>query len=356
MTSSELNLQITKTSLRQGPKASRAWWVISFVVSATLLFLALRGVDWEKVGSAIRGADLVRLLAGVSVLSFAFFLRAVRWRVVLTAEPPLPVSTVFWANMLGYAANNLLPARAGELVRSIVIASRSELTKSFVLTTALTERTIDALTLVLISTLALGMLPGTPSWLTRARLGISVVAVAGILGILLVGHIDSMLARIVAALPINRDLRTRIQQVQTSFIAALLAFRHRRRALMFSGMTLIIWGCDTAVALLVASALHLPLHPTGAVILIAALGLSSALPSTPGYVGVYQFVAVSVLVPFGFSRSEALAFILLFQLNIYLVVCSWAALGMWRLQAEESAASIASADESAAEKEVSKTR
>jgi uncharacterized membrane protein YbhN (UPF0104 family) len=56
------------------------------------------------------------------------------------------------------------------------------------------------------------------------------------------------------------------------------------------------------------------------------------LPSTPGYIGVYQFVAVSVLVPLGLTRSEALAFIFLFQINTYIVICGWAALGMWRLQ------------------------
>jgi len=50
-----------------------------------------------------------------------------------------------------------------------------------------------------------------------------------------------------------------------------------------------------------------------AFLLIAALGLGSALPSTPGYIGIYQFVAVTVLVPFGFSRSDAIAYILVAQ-------------------------------------------
>jgi glycosyltransferase 2 family protein len=66
--------------------------------------------------------------------------------------------------------------------------------------------------------------------------------------------------------------------------------------------------------------------------LIAALGLSSAAPSTPGYVGIYQFVAVTVLAPFGFARDEALAFILATQaVNVYAVVIVWGTLGLWSL-------------------------
>ena len=68
-----------------------------------------------------------------------------------------------------------------------------------------------------------------------------------------------------------------------------------------------------------------------ALILLSALGLSSAVPSTPGYVGVYQFVAVAVLVPFGFSRSDALAYILISQILGYLVVSFWGLLGLWQL-------------------------
>lgn len=322
-------------TLKQRPKVSRTWWVLAFIVSATLLYVALRGVDWRQVGSVLRRADIPLFAGAAGVLSISILLRAIRWRVVLTADPPLRVSTVFWATALGYAGNNLLPARAGEVVRSVIISAKSNLSKSFVLTTALAERTVDAVFLVPISTLALGIVPGIPKAFSQASRVLGYVAVAGILGIILVGHIDALLARIVVALPISHKVRERIQQVQAEFISALMAFRDRRRALTFSALTIVIWTCDTVVALLIARALHLTLHPAGAVILVAALALSSALPSTPGYIGVYQFVAVSVLVPLGMTNSEAVAFIFLFQFNIYLVICGWAAVGMWRLPGED---------------------
>jgi len=70
-----------------------------------------------------------------------------------------------------------------------------------------------------------------------------------------------------------------------------------------------------------------------ALLLLTALGLGSALPSTPGYVGIYQFVAVTVLTPFGIGRDEALAFILVLQVLGSGWCCVWPA---WVVPAEEA--------------------
>jgi uncharacterized membrane protein YbhN (UPF0104 family) len=66
-----------------------------------------------------------------------------------------------------------------------------------------------------------------------------------------------------------------------------------------------------------------------AMVVLAALGLSSAMPSTPGYVGVFQFVAVTVLKPFGIGREAAVAWIILYQAVGYLVQCGMGLIGMF---------------------------
>jgi uncharacterized membrane protein YbhN (UPF0104 family) len=92
-----------------------------------------------------------------------------------------------------------------------------------------------------------------------------------------------------------------------------------------------IWLMDSLVAISVAWALNLGLTLPKALLLLAALGLSSAAPSTPGYLGIYQFVATTILIPLGFSRGEALAFIITFQATIYSAVIVWGSTGFWRL-------------------------
>jgi uncharacterized membrane protein YbhN (UPF0104 family) len=101
---------------------------------------------------------------------------------------------------------------------------------------------------------------------------------------------------------------------------------------MFSLFSIAIWSLDMLTAMQVARAFHLSLSPLLALLELAALGLSSAVPSTPGYVGVYQFVTVAVLTPFGFTQPQALAFILAYQAVNYAVISLWGLLGMWRLQ------------------------
>jgi len=94
-------------------------------------------------------------------------------------------------------------------------------------------------------------------------------------------------------------------------------------------MTVLIWVSDGLGTMVAARALELPITFSMAMLLITGLGLSSALPSTPGYVGIYQFVAVTVLVPLGIAKSGALAFILVAQAYGYLATlllglpCLW---------------------------------
>src|SRR5262245_59182956 len=122
----------------------RLWsWVLAGALAAVLLYFAVRGVDWRNVWRTIAAADLRYIAAALCATSFSFFLRSFRWRVLLNAAGRFSVAMVFWINMAGYLGNNFLPARAGELLRSFLISRNSLLSKTYVLTTALSERLMD---------------------------------------------------------------------------------------------------------------------------------------------------------------------------------------------------------------------
>ena len=109
------------------------------------------------------------------------------------------------------------------------------------------------------------------------------------------------------------------------------ALQHRSRAISFLSLTTAIWLIDSVAALEVADAFHLTLTVFQALFLIATLGLASAAPSTPGYVGIYQLVAVTIVPTFGATRAEALAYILAYQAVTYIVVTFWGLISIWRL-------------------------
>jgi hypothetical protein len=113
-------------------------------------------------------------------------------------------------------------------------------------------------------------------------------------------------------------------------LRGIRSFHHIGRLSAFLALTVCVWTLDAVGAVVGANAIGLEIPLWLAFLLIAGLGLGSALPSTPGYVGIYQFVAVSVLTPFGFSRNDAIAFILVTQALSYVVIGVWGSLGLVR--------------------------
>jgi hypothetical protein len=296
-----------------------------------LLYFTLRGLDWAAFWSALRNGHYEILLLTIPIASISYFIRAVRWSVLVRSEAPVPILSVFWANMVGYMGNAYLPARAGELLRSAFLGQKGGLGTSFVLATALSERFLDAVALVLIGSVALLSQGSMPPALAN---GVRVMAVAGFLGltvILLAPYQERRIVRILGRLPLPDKISQTISQQTVRFLVGMRSLQNARRMLAFVGLTAVVWLVDGLGSTIAARIISQTLSLGQALVLLAALGLSSAIPSTPGYVGVYQFVAVTVLPAFGFSRADALAYILISQVLGYVVVSFWGLLGLWQL-------------------------
>lgn len=305
--------------------------VVSFALAVVLLVLAVRGVDWNAMLATARQGRLGYLVAAFAVLTISYFQRGMRWRVLLSAEKPVALSDAFWATCVGYLGNSFLPARAGELIRTVLIGQAANISKSYVLATALTERILDVPTLVLFTLLSIPFVGTLPDAIVAASRVLAVVSLAGVGVLFLAPRFQGLIIRLLGRLPLPGSLLERLLTLTEEFLLGMRAFQHVRRALAFAGLTITIWSTDVVVALLIANAFSLTLSAPQALLLLAALGLSSAIPSTPGYVGIYQFVAVTVLVPFGFTQDEALVYIIAFQLVTYVGVTIWGAVGLWRL-------------------------
>jgi hypothetical protein len=319
----------------------RAWpWILSVPLAALLLYLALRGVDWYGVWHTIAGARWGFVAAGCGCSCLSFFLRALRWRILLNAEERLSIGFVFSANMAGYLGNAFLPARAGELVRTLVVSARSSLSKTYVLTTALGERLMDAIALVLWSSLILLRADAKPRWIGDLSRTTATLAAAGALAIAVLPHTENLCRNLLRRLALPAAMKERLLRFADQVLLGVRAFHNLGRFLGFAVLTVAIWMTDAFGTMLGAYGLHLHFSFTLAMLLIAGMGLGSALPSTPGYVGIYQFVAVTVLTPFGISRDAALAYSLVAQASAYVTTL---ALGLPSLYYARSAASSSSA-------------
>ncbi len=310
------------------PRPRAIYWVLSLSIAAILLYYSLRGIEWGRVWQIMCGARPEVIALALLIMTLALVLRALRWRVLLSANSAIPAPLAFWATAAGYFGNNVLPARAGEVVRTLIVSGRSGMSKAFVLTTAFSERVVDAIVLITISAVVLLTLREQPGWLAAAARPFAALGFAGVLAIALLPAFESFWFRFLARMPVPRRLRHHVEHALRQVLEGIRSFHNRGRLVRFLIYTAAIWTCDGLITVVIARSIGLAISLPVAFLLVAGMGLGSALPSTPGYVGIYQFVAVSILTPFGFSRTDAIAYILLFQVMNFAVICLWGMTGL----------------------------
>jgi glycosyltransferase 2 family protein len=327
--------QTQQASKRSGSGRKIFYSIVAIALAAILLYYSLKGIDWQRVGHILAGANVGYVVVCCVLCTVALFLRSYRWRILLRAEGPVSVPTAFWATAAGYFGNNFLPARAGEVVRTMMIASRAKLSKTFVLTTALSERLADAIALVTISALVLLTLPSRPGWLAQAAKPFAIAGALGLIALAVLPYLEKVFKSVTKAVRLPEKLESSLHHLIEHVLRGIKSFHHPSRLGGFLALTGVIWFLDALTTIVGAKALSLSISFPNALLLIAGLGLGSALPSTPGYVGVWQFVAVNVLTPFGVSRTDAIAYILFYQALLYVVIGFWGVLAFARRRRTE---------------------
>ncbi len=321
----------SKDTFPKRPRQSRWYVVLVVALAAVLLYLAVREVSWAEMAATFRQGRVELFVVVFFLNSLAIFGRGVRWGVLLSAEKKISPWTMFWAASIGYMGNTFLPARAGEVIRSVTLGRKTGVSMSYVLATALTERVMDVLALVLIVLMVTPSLQGLPEWLPGAVRVMAALGVAAIVLVVLAPRLEKIFKRILAFLPMPERWRQPANHLLEQFLLGTQALVHPGRAGGFIGLTAAIWLVDALGSITMAAAFGLTLTLPQALLFLSALGLSSAVPSTPGYVGVYQFVAVTVLPAFGLSESQALLLILAAQAINILAIVVWGLVGLWRL-------------------------
>jgi uncharacterized protein (TIRG00374 family) len=319
---------------QDGKSSKHSNWliIISVALAAVFLCLALRDLNWQVFFETLKNAQYVYLPLVFLWSSITYLIRALRLRVLLSSERVLPISNVFRANMAGYLANNILPARAGELVRAAYLARQNNISISYALAVGLVERLMDLIALIVLGSLALSSTRVVAPVFQNALKGVSILGLFGLITIFILPYFGELIDRLIMTFSILKEThKIGLDRFFQQFLTGLKSLHSFRRVTQFIGLTGLIWLMDAIGAVLLGYILKIPLLLQQAFVLLAALGLSSAIPSTPGYVGVYQFVAVTTLAPFKIPKADALAFILISQILGSIVIGFWGLLSLWKL-------------------------
>lgn len=272
-----------------------------------LLILLLRSVDLNALGSAFSNADYAILLLALPPFIINFFLRVPRWALLFGDDSP-DFDTLFGAMNVGYAINFLLPARLGEIVRAYWIRDRTRIGMVQTLSTIALERVTDGVTLIVILILVAPTVAFPGKLLGPALLvGAAFVAALVVMAVLAYGATREghPLSRALQRLESGRGAL--VARVVLQLVSGLRALRSGRAAALLITYTLLIWISNSVLLWLVLRAFHIEAPLTAGFLLTAVLNLGMAVPSTPGYIGVYDFLFVWMLKLYDVPKAPALA-------------------------------------------------
>jgi glycosyltransferase 2 family protein len=300
--------KIQKKHLRLGQWAG-------FIISIFLLWLTLRRFDVKGVWQILVSVRYIFCIPITAIVIIDFGLRALRWGQLFDTPQKPGLKNLFNAMMIGYLANNILPARAGELVRSWVLGKQENRAKTSVLATIVVERVCDLLMALLLLAVVLFYYP-LPSW---CRAGAPVVAAAGLAAGVFIILLNVMGERFVAAMSrlfafLPASLNRRITVMGDCFITGVSALKGPMRMSLFIVYTLVIWLMEIAITFLVLKMFALPVSLGASMFVMLLVGLGSMIPSSPGYVGTYEFFGTNALAVLGITGSVALGATLVLHL------------------------------------------
>lgn len=306
--------------------------VIGLIVSAVFLGLSLWRIDLHELWRTLLNSHWWPwYVVAPSVYVVGLVLRGVRCRAILRPHCDLPISTSTNVVVIGYAANNLLPARIGEVVRAYVLSKKADLTVSLSLAVTLLERIFDGMTITLLLVVAAAWSPLvagsptdaiSPAQIVAAAGAIFAVAVGGVVLVMVAkGQVLRLATRLTAFLPPR--IAERILSILDRAIAATDCLRDPRLALEVAALSLLVWLIEASLYMLILPAFDLPLNPVWALMAMSVTNLGILVPSSPGYVGTFHYFCAEALHIFGVPRETGLGYAIMAHLLSFAPVTLW---------------------------------
>ncbi|NIM48465.1 MAG: flippase-like domain-containing protein [Gemmatimonadales bacterium] len=307
-------------------------------MSIVLLWWTLHDVAISEVWARLRGVRIVPLLGTVALATAAFPVRTVRWRCLLRIDGnALPFVPLWHATAIGFMANNLLPARAGEFARAYAARRLTAARFSTAFASIVAERVLDGIVLVALLTIAIwagGFAPDTV--VGGVTLG-SIVRGAGavfgillILALLLVHWPDPALrlASRVAGFGLPTRWADRMMQIMRGLLSGLEGLRGPWLFVTVTFWSFAVWIIAAASFWLAFQAFDIRVPLSAALLLQGLIAMGVAIPSSPGFFGPFEAVIRVSLALYGVDAGRAVSYAVGYHLATFLPITL---LGIWSL-------------------------
>lgn len=305
--------------------------LLGSVFSGLLLYLALRGIEWQTLWQTLGHTRYLYLIPSIAFSLLNLYVRAYRWKFILQPVKRISTNSLFTATTIGYMANNLLPARLGEVVRAYVIGRREDISKSASFATIVYERIVDVFSLLAFLWICFFDIEG-PEWLRRGAFALLAANGIAFAALVLMERNRAGTARWVLNVtrPLPPAVRDSILHVTDAFLSGLAAVRDARMLIPIGVTTVLTWIFAALGVYYCFFAVDIELSVMASLTVIVLISLSSMIPSAPAYVGPVQVACIVALAFYGIGKSQALAYSIVYHASVFFPVTVLGLILLWR--------------------------
>jgi uncharacterized protein (TIRG00374 family) len=308
----------------------RRWqfWA-GLVISALLVWLALRGLQLGDVWTALQQANYWWILPGVATYFLAVTARAWRWHYLLRPVKGISTRSMFPVVAIGYMGNNIYPARAGEVLRSYVLHRREGVPMSASLATIIVERAFDGVVMLAFVFLNLPELARLASGSALAGdlrsvavWGAAIFLVAVVVFLLMAVfpmRAEKLLDRLLRRFT-PQSLADRLMPIVVRFLSGLAALRSPADVGMVLLTSVVIWLLETGKYWFVMLAFPFKVSFFALMLMNGIVNLATTIPSAPGYLGTFDAPGIAVLRAYGVAAGVAAGYTLILHAALWLPI------------------------------------
>lgn len=286
------------------------------LVSAFFLYLALLDVPLGGVAEALARANYVWVVIAMGLIVLQTWLRALRWTLLFyPLNQGLRVRRMWGISLISQMLNIVSPWRIGELARIYLAGEIEKRSKAQVLATLGTEKLFDTL-MLLVTLLGIPLFMTLPSGLEKSRDGVVVVSVGLVAAAVVLTFSRGWLISLLRRLRISWRGQTLDAHAEAA-LSSLDVFRRWDIHIELQALSLVIWSLGVLTNYLILLALGLQLAPIAPFVLLAFLQVGGLVPSSPGKMGVFQYLCILALSLFAVDKSVGLTYGILLYLVAY---------------------------------------
>jgi uncharacterized protein (TIRG00374 family) len=282
--------------------------VTGVLLSAFFTYLAVKNVDWQIFWEGLRTSDYYWLVPALAVLAASLCIRAMRWQLLFQPATRPPIGPTTRATIVGQFFNCIFPARAGEAARVVVLKQEAGTSRAEALGTAVAERIIDILALLLLLLVALPFLPEI-TWLKAVgalALGLGAVVGATTLVLRRFGHRPiRYLLRPLVRLPAVQEEHA--DRTASNIVTGLHVLERPGRAAPAFVLTFVSWLLIALSFWFTLLAFEPDLGYDAGILVLVTTTLSLVIPSLPAGVGVFEAAVLVALRTYGVDESLAVS-------------------------------------------------